>query len=50
MAMDGFELAKQNNPAYWSKKKLQTLVKYGKLTKEQYQELTKEKYVSDVLK
>lgn len=38
------KMAEKYYPEYWDKDRLRTLVKAGKLTEEEYQELTGEKY------
>ncbi len=42
--MDAFELAKKYYPSLWSKDRLKVLVERGKLTKDQYKEVTGEEY------
>ena len=37
-------LAEKYYPKYWDKDRLRTLVQAGKLTEEEYQEITGEKY------
>lgn len=38
------KMAEKYYPGYWDKDRLRTLVQAGKLTEEEYQELTGEKY------
>jgi hypothetical protein len=38
------KMAEKYYPEYWDKDRLRTLVQAGKLTEEEYQELTGEKY------
>ena len=42
--MTVFEMAKKYYPKLWDKKRLATLVNAGKLTKEEYSEITGEEY------
>lgn len=42
--MTVFEMAKKYYPKLWDKKRLSTLVAAGKLTPEQYKEITSEAY------
>lgn len=42
--MSAFEMAKQYYPKLWDKKRLAALVKVGKLTAEEYKEITDEDY------
>ncbi len=42
--MSVFEMAKKYYPKLWDKKRLATLVKAGKLTAEEYKEITGEDY------
>lgn len=38
------KMAEKYYPAYWNKDRLRSLVQAGKLTEEEYQEITGEKY------
>lgn len=38
------KMAEKYYPKYWDKDRLRTLIQAGKLTEEEYQELTGEKY------
>ena len=42
--IDVFEMAKENYPDPWNKAMIKRLVKKGKLTPEQYEEITGEVY------
>ena len=42
--MTAYELAKKYYPRLWNKSRLRALVEAGKLTEEQYEEITGEAY------
>lgn len=42
--MTAFELARKYYPKYWSKERLSALVRAGKLTPAEYEEITGEPY------
>lgn len=44
--MNVFELAQKYYPTLWSKDRLKTLVAAGKLTADEYQQITGEVYVA----
>lgn len=41
---EAYKLAKEYYPAYWSIERVKALVKAGKLTAEEYYEITGERY------
>lgn len=44
MAKSTYEMAKENYPEHWNKEMLKRLVSKGRLTREQYEEITGEEY------
>ena len=44
MAKSTYEMAKENYPEHWNKEMMKRLVSKGRLTREQYEEITGEEY------
>ena len=47
MALDAYALAQKYYPKYWDESRLANLTRLGKLTPEQYKELTGVDYVAE---